>query len=247
MTASVLTSVVPRPAISAATAASRSNPCSIESTPPSTASRAPLEPPRVGCHPGAARVHGLCHARDLVRRPRRYVHVRPVHVQLDEVGAGIQLADGGAEQLVRVAGLDRPVHRGHAGREQPAPGGAQVRSVERGPPIGLGRRWPGPARAHPPGRRRSASRRRASSARRRPAPIRPLCSAAASSASGGSLKRSIQFAPPGPVTWLWQSTMPGTNVAPELSMTVAPPESSSPPVGRIQAIRPSSTRMLTLR
>ena len=61
------------------------------------------------------------------------------------------------------------------------------------------------------------------------------------------MKRSIQFAPPGPVTWLWQSTMPGTNVAPELSMTVAPPESSSPPVGRIQAIRPSSTRMLTLR
>ena len=45
MTASVLTSVVPRPAISAATAASRSNPCSIESTPPSTASRAPLRRP----------------------------------------------------------------------------------------------------------------------------------------------------------------------------------------------------------
>ena len=78
-------------------------------------------------------------------------------------------------------------------------------------------------------------------------PMRPLCSAAAASAAGGSLKRSIQFAPPGPVTWLWQSTMPGTNVAPAQSTTVAPAESSSPPVGRIQAIRPSSTRMLTLR
>ncbi len=78
-------------------------------------------------------------------------------------------------------------------------------------------------------------------------PISPLCSAAASRASGGSLNRSIQFAPPGPVTWLWQSTMPGTNVAPALSITVAPLASSSPPVGRIQAIRPSSTRMLTLR
>jgi len=33
-------------------------------------------------------------------------------------------------------------------------------------------------------------------------PIFALCSAAATSASGRSLKRAIQFAPPGPVTWL---------------------------------------------
>ncbi len=78
-------------------------------------------------------------------------------------------------------------------------------------------------------------------------PMRPLCSATASSVSGGSLNRSIQFAPPGPVTWLWQSTIPGTNTAPAQSTTVAPDAFSSPPVGRIQLMRPSSTRMLTLR
>ena len=75
--------------------------------------------------------------------------------------------------------------------------------------------------------------------------MRAFSSATASSVSGGSLKRSIQFAPPGPVTWLWQSTMPGTKVAPAQSTTVAPDASSSPSAGRIQAIRPSSTRMLT--
>src|SRR5687767_403747 len=41
--------------------------------------------------------------------------------------------------------------------------------------------------------------------------------------------------------------MPGTNAAPAQSMIAASPGSSSPPVGRIHAMRPPSTRMLTLR
>ena len=58
--------------------------------------------------------------------------------------------------------------------------------------------------------------------------------------------RSIQCAPPGRVKWLWQSTIPGTIVEPLASTTSAPartgPASS---LGRIHAMRPSSTRMLT--
>ena len=75
---------------------------------------------------------------------------------------------------------------------------------------------------------------------------RPLCSATRRSASGGSSMRSIQCAPPGRVTWLWLSTMPGTIVAPEASTTsTSAPRSPSLPASRIQATRPPSTRALT--
>ena len=138
MTARVLTRVVPRAAISAAVAASRSKPCSIESTPPMTASRAPLRRPECAatfapraCAASTTRGH-------LVRGPRRDVDVGTVHVELHEVGARVQLADCRRQQLVAGLHLDRRPHRVHAALEEPRARRAQVG------PIGA----PGPSVAH---------------------------------------------------------------------------------------------------
>src|SRR5256712_10046544 len=87
-----------------------------------------------------------------------------------------------------------------------------------------------------------------SRAQRTPARLRrsPLCSATASSSSGGSAPRSIQWEPPGSVTWLWASTIPGTIVEPPASMTwTSGGRSPSSVLGRIQTTWPASTRRLT--
>ena len=125
-----------------------------------------VQPARMCGHAGTAPVDDLGHARDLVRRPRRDVDVRPVHVELDEVGAGIELADGRAEELVRVGGLDRPVHRAQRRSRTASSRPRAGRDGRRVPPIGHGRRGPAPARVRRPGRSRSASPRHASSEHR---------------------------------------------------------------------------------
>jgi hypothetical protein len=69
--------------------------------------------------PRSARVGGLDDASHFVRRPRRDVDVRPVHVQLHEVGSVIELTDRRVKEFVGVLGLDRGTHRAGALLEQP--------------------------------------------------------------------------------------------------------------------------------
>src|SRR2546422_1183365 len=99
-----------------------------------------------------------------------------------------------------------------------------------------------------PSRGSTASGDPTSRAQRTPARPRrsPLCSATSSSSSGGSAPRSIQCEPPGSVTWLWASTMPGTIVEPPASMTwTSGGRSPSSALGRIQTMRSASARRLT--
>ena len=88
------------------------------------------------------------------------------------------------------------------------------------PPTGHAPRAPAPGCGRRRDRSRSATPRRGPTARPPDRSSRALCSAASSSRSGGSKPRSIQWAPPGRVRWLWLSTIPGTIVDPEASTIV---------------------------
>ena len=168
------------------------------------------------------------------------VRIRAVEVELQEVGAVVELADRVRQQLVGGIGRDGVVAGGRLPRlssqvpaarmyGKPAAACPAVANAEAQRPTPtvdrvLDVRRPDVARPAD-ARRRSAARRSAPRPRR--------------ASTGGSSIRSIQWAPPGRVTWLWQSTMPGTMVAPLASTTSRPsagPRSPSSSVGRIQRI-----------
>ena len=196
--------------------------------------------------PSAALVRGVDHGPHLADGKRGGVRVRSVEVQLHEVGAVVELPDRGA-----YAGRRRrpPRCRAHgAGRRIGRPttrprvrrgtrGGRPIDRVRQGPAHGSDRR---------PDRSSSEIRRRGPSARRPLAEAGHCARRPASNRSAGSKPRSIQCAPPGNVRWLWLSTSPGTMVQPDASTTsVSAPGSGSSSVGRIHAMRSSSTSKLT--
>jgi hypothetical protein len=73
--------------------------------------------------------------RQLDRRPdladgeRRGLPVRPVEVELDQVGAVVELPGDRGRQCVAVVDLDAEPARQPAGSDDPGPGGADVRVV----------------------------------------------------------------------------------------------------------------------
>ena len=77
----------------------------------------------------AARVYRLHHPAHLVRAERGRGGVGAVQVELDEVGAVVELAERGGEQLVAVPRLHGQARRQQADRGDPGPGGAHVRPV----------------------------------------------------------------------------------------------------------------------
>ena len=132
--ASVETRAVPRAAISATTAASSSIPCSIESTPAATPTRAPARSPEwaVTLMPRAcaAAITGTSSSADQGATPG----LRPVQVELEQVGAVVELADREAQQLVGVVRLPRSGAGHRAGAVQPRPGCPDVREARTTPP-----------------------------------------------------------------------------------------------------------------
>src|SRR5213594_2115604 len=152
------------------------------------------------------------------RRPGRLFFLRPVEVELEEVRSVVELRRRGLQEGGPVIRLDQEATCDHAAVADPRSGDPNPRSIRvQSPPFphaeGEGRFCPS--------RGSTASGDPTSRAQRTPArPKRsPLCSATSSSSSGGSAPRSIQCEPPGSVTWLWASTMPGTIVEPPASMT----------------------------
>ena len=162
------TRTVPRPAMSAATSASSSKPCSIASTPPATPARAPDSRPlwavTFAPRPWAAsttrRISPAVHG-DVVR-------IRPVEVELEEVGAVVELADRVRQQLVGVVGHDG-VRRRRQGSSlvEPRAGGADVRELRPRRPAVADAEAQRPPLAVDRDPRRTAPRRRAPSGRRR--------------------------------------------------------------------------------
>ena len=187
---------------------------------------------------GAACVHGVDDPPHLVSGPRGDVGVRAVQVQLDQVGAVVELAEGGREQRVGVPDFD-----GQAGRQRAAPGHP-----------GSGRPHVGIARPAPPlvpqGQREgafapvaecprgAASRRHGPSGRLPRAAPRRFARPRRSGSAVSSAPRATQCAPPCSVRWLWQSTKDGTIVAPLASMTLAP----APGFGRRLAVEDARSR-----
>ncbi len=185
--------------MSAATSASSSKPCSIASTPPATPASAPDNRPLWAVTFAPRAWAASTTRRDLTGGPRRRVRIRPVEVELQEVGAVVELADRVRQQLV---GRCRPRPVCAAGGSvprlvEPRAGGPDVREVRpRRPAIPNAE-----AQRPPPAVDRVLDVRRAdvagpadACAGQQP----PLRSATSSeSSSGGSSMRSIQWAPPG--------------------------------------------------
>ena len=123
--ASVETSAVPCAAIVAASSVSISIPCSSESTPPATPSRAPARSdewavtltPRAwaAATTGALRGH-----------PGRDALLRAVEVELEQIDAIVELADRVAEQLGGIVGRHDPLAGYRPGLIQPRAGGADI-------------------------------------------------------------------------------------------------------------------------
>src|SRR5437870_2525507 len=179
------------------------------------------------------------------RRPGRLFFLRPVEVELEEVRSVVELRRRGLQEGGPVIRLDQeapvitPLWLIHV----PA-----TRILGR---FGSNRHRSRTRRARArfcPSRGSTASGDPTSRAQRTPArpKMSPLYSATPSSSPGGSAPRPIQCEPPGSVTWLWASTMPGTIVEPPASMTwTSGGRAPSSLLERIQTTWPASTRTLT--
>ena len=140
-TASVETRNVPRRAISAATSSSSSKPCSIASTPPATPFARAVDPAASGRSPARR-------GRGPPRRPARSPstdhgqtrRIGAVEVELEEVGAVVELADPRRRRARRASAPRPSTAAERAGPADPGPGGPDVRPA-------------GPAARSDPGRR----------------------------------------------------------------------------------------------
>ena len=88
----------------------------------------------VGRHPSPAGVDGIDDAAQLTGGPGAHSRVRPVEVELDQVGSIVELADRRREQLVRIVGLHGQ-GREEPLRHHPGPGRADVRIAGAAPPA----------------------------------------------------------------------------------------------------------------
>ena len=205
---------------------------------------------RVGRHLRAAGMRGRDDRRDLVGAPRGDAGLRPVEIELEQVGAVIELAHRKPQQLVGVLRLDRSVAGHRPGAVQPCAGGADVRDARSAaPPVAdaeaqcphatidrVSTRGAPTSRAQRTPARSSAGR----CARRRRGAARPgrrcgRSSARRRAASGGCGNR------PSPARSS-SRCIDDLDVSPARSAEGSSPSSS---LGRIQAMAPSTTRMLT--
>ena len=207
--ASVETRAVPCAAIVAASSASISIPCSSESTPAGHPFAGAREIRRVGgdLHPAAwaAATTGASSSAVHGATPR----LRAVQVELEQVGAIVELADGVAEQLGGIVGRHDPLAGDRPRLVQPRAGRTDVSGSRPAPPAisDAEAQRPRPP-VHGIGDR---------AARRRLVPIGPrpgssagaLCSATSSSRSRGPRCARSSGRPRAASRWLWQSTIPG--------------------------------------
>ena len=220
-TARVETRNVPRRAISAATSSSSSKPCSIASTPPATPLRAPSIRP-LWAVTRAPRAWTAATTRSISATDHgQTVGSLAVEVELDEVGAVVELADRGATSASPSATSTAQLAE-RAGSADPRPGRPDVRPARPAPRAVANAEAERPLAGRRPGRRPPAEP--TSRAQRTPRRVMSsaLRAAVATAVAGGSSPRSIQCEPPGIVRWLWPSTMPGTIVDPPASTISSP-------------------------